>query len=97
MIDGNPVYADELLMLEYQPIRNNHGGLMRFGEACRLGKEVKEGEELVRIVDYFDNTLECIKVPFNGVMVAIPAQVVLPSGGCQIGSIAKIIKRVPCN
>jgi N-alpha-acetyl-L-2,4-diaminobutyrate deacetylase len=97
MIDGSPAYASELVMLEYEPIRNNHGGLIVFGETCRPKKEVKAGEELLRIVDIFGDTLEVIEVPYDGIMLAIPSQVVVPEGGCQIGSIGKVVQRVKTN
>ncbi len=94
MIDGKPAYSAELVMMEYEPIRNNHGGLIRFGEACRPRKEVKEGEELLSILDFFGNVAEVIKIPYDGIMLAIPSQVVVPEGGCQVASIGRVMKRM---
>ena len=94
MVEGKPTYADELIMMDYYPIRNNHGGLIRFGENCRTRRELKKGEEIITITDFFGKPIEVVRAPFDGMLVAIPAQIVVATGGFQIGSIGKIIKRI---
>ncbi|RLC39001.1 MAG: hypothetical protein DRH33_03615 [Candidatus Nealsonbacteria bacterium] len=93
MIDGKPLYSDRLLVMDYEPIMTDNGGLIIFEQSCRIGKEVKKGEKIITVTDYFDNIFEVIEAPYDGILLAIPAQVVLPQG-CQIGSIGKIIRRI---
>lgn len=94
MIEGEPEYAKEVTLLAYEPIRNDHGGLIWLKPDCRLMREVTGGTELLEITDFFGATVELVKAPYDGIMVAIPAQPSVPTGGCQIATIGKVLRRV---
>lgn len=94
MIEGEPEYAKELTLLAYEPIRNNHGGLIWFKPDCQLMKEVKGETELLEITDFFGETVELVRAPYDGFIVAIPAQPSVPTGGCQIATIGKLLRRI---
>ena len=95
MIEGNASYADELIILDKENLRANHGGLIKFGESCRLLEELREGEELLTIVDFFGKPVEVVRAPYDGMLISIPAQIVVPTGGYKIGTFARIVRRIP--
>ncbi|MBI4278078.1 MAG: succinylglutamate desuccinylase/aspartoacylase family protein [Armatimonadetes bacterium] len=90
MVPGEVKRPREWIVTAYEPIRNTQGGILIFEEGCELKKHVKGGTPLVTMVDVFGNVLERITAPYDGIILAVPAQPSLPSGGAQIMSIGKV-------
>lgn len=90
MISGEPEYEPEWTFVEYEPLRNTYGGLVRYAPECRLKNRVAEGTLLMTIVDIFGNIVEEVRAPYDLVILSVPGQPFLPNGGAQIMTIGKI-------
>lgn len=42
MLDEKAEYADELTVVDYEPLRNTHGGLIRYTPECQSNDKVKK-------------------------------------------------------
>jgi len=96
MLDENAEYADEITIVDYEPLRNTHGGLIQYAPECQLNSKVKKDTLLMTIVDIFGNKAEEAGAPYDMIILSVPAQPYLPNGGAQImtiGEITELIKR----
>ncbi len=94
MLEGEPGFADAWTMVDYEPLRNNHGGLIRYTEACRLLANVSEGTLLMTIVDVFGRTAEELRAPFDMIVLSVPGQPFLPNGGAQVMTMGKVVRTI---
>jgi predicted deacylase len=95
IVDGKPSYPKELWLSTYEPIRAESAGLIWLKPACRLMQEVKAGTELMEITDYLGNILEVVVAPYDGFMVLIHGTPSLCVGKTQVGSIGRLLKKIP--
>jgi hypothetical protein len=58
-------------------------------------QEVKAGTELMEITDYLGNILEVVVAPYDGFMVLIHGTPSLCVGKTQVGSIGRLLKKIP--
>ena len=69
IIDGKHEKADNYIDINMVHLRCSHGGLAVPEESFALRKWVEEGEKLIKIIDFFGNTVEEIKAPVKGYTV----------------------------
>lgn len=94
MLDGQPRYADEWVMVDYEPLRNTYGGLIRYASACRLMASVTEGTLLMTIVDALGRPVEELRAPFDMIILSVPGQPFLPSGGAQVMTMGRVVRKI---
>ncbi len=93
MLPGKPAEVDEWMLVEYQPIRNTHGGYIVYEEACRLKKAVTKGTPLLRIFDAFGGLAEEIVAPDDVIILSVPVPYV-PFGGAQVMTVGRVVERL---
>lgn len=92
MIPGAVAKPSAWLLVEYEPVRNNHGGYIVFEEACRLKNHVTKGTPLLRIHDMFGGLLEEICAPDDVIILSVPVPYV-PFGGAQVMTVGRVVDR----
>jgi len=93
MISGTPEYAKEWEVLEGSNMRCNYGGLIVFGEKCRLKQQVKKGDYLYSIVDLFGEELERVTAPQDGIILGVPGSPVAYPGN-NVVTLARVARKI---
>jgi len=94
MLPGEPSHPKEWLVGEYEPLRAEDAGLFEWEPAMELRKTVAKNELLARLVDVFGDTIAEVRAPFEGMLVAIPANASIIVAGAQIGSMLRVQQRL---
>ena len=72
MMEGEPkLIAEPVWVQEYQIIRSEHDGL--FYPLVGRGYHVQEGELIGYLTDFFGNTIQEVRAPYNGIVLYIIA------------------------
>mgnify|MGYP005847844505 CR=1 FL=1 len=86
MLEGEPKLPPRWTVVEGEShVFANHGGLVLYEGDFELGKPVRAGQKLARIVDVYGEELESIASPYDGVLMFLRTVPVVHPGDWVVG------------
>ena len=80
IIEGKPQTAEKYTVVDLLCMHCNHGGIVVPESDFALRKWVLKGKKLMNIIDFFGNTIEEIRAPFDGVIMGVRVYPVVHAG-----------------
>jgi predicted deacylase len=80
IIEGKPQTAEKYTEVNLLQMPCNHGGIVVPESDFALRNWVKKGKKLMNIIDFFGNTVEEIRAPFDGVITGVRVYPVVHAG-----------------